>query len=157
MIVLLGEHDDLDAGHIGIHGHEVVGKIVVDVARIALVDLGSLQQRRGHAPDQAAHQLAARGARIHDPACSERADQPGTTDLVREAVDADLDELGAEGVGDLVFHLMAADEPGLPGMHGLERVQRCALRLPFAIFLDHADIGTIALPAAPAKKARRLN
>src|SRR5258705_13489880 len=56
-VVLLGEQDHLDAWRVGIHRHQIVGKIVVDVSRITLVELGRLVQRRGHAPDQAAHQL----------------------------------------------------------------------------------------------------
>ncbi len=36
------KHDDLDAGDIGIHRHQVVRQIVIDVARIALVDVGRL-------------------------------------------------------------------------------------------------------------------
>ena len=45
MVVLLGKQDHLDARHICVHRHQVVGQIVIDVARIALVDFGGLVQR----------------------------------------------------------------------------------------------------------------
>src|SRR5206468_3479921 len=34
LVVLLGQQDDLDAGRVGVNRHQVVGEIVVDVARI---------------------------------------------------------------------------------------------------------------------------
>jgi hypothetical protein len=66
LIVLLREHKHFDAGHVGIHRQEIIGEIVVDVARLALVEFGRFMQCRGHAPDQAAHQLTACGPRVHD-------------------------------------------------------------------------------------------
>src|ERR1700684_2102066 len=45
----------------------------------------------------------------------------------------------AEGVGDLVRHLRAADHPHLALVHGAERIHRRTFGLPLAVFLDHAD------------------
>src|SRR5689334_11292527 len=133
LVVLLGEHDHLDAGRVGIHGHQVIGEIVVDVTRIAFVELGCLVQRRRHAPDQSAHQLAACGARVHDAAGGEDAEQARHADLMGEAVDADLDEFGTESIGDAVLELGTADHAHLPLVHGAEGVDWRTIRLPFAV------------------------
>src|SRR5262245_49295988 len=46
LVVLLGQEEDVDLVDIGIHRHQIVGEIVIDVAGIARVDLGRLMQSR---------------------------------------------------------------------------------------------------------------
>src|SRR5712671_2836471 len=83
--------------------------------------------------------------------------------FVGPLVDPDLDEFGAEGIGDLVFHLVAANHPYLAIVHGAERIGRRAFRLPLAIFLNRADAERIECPldiertiALRGLRARRL-
>ena len=95
-IILLGHEDDLELIDVGVHRDEVVGQVVVDVARCGSVHLGCLVKCRAYAPDHAAHQLAAGGPRIDDMAASERADDTRHANFARARVHSDLDELGAE-------------------------------------------------------------
>ena len=47
LIVLFEEQDNFDAGCIRVNRHQVVGEVVIDIARVAFVDLGCLEQSRG--------------------------------------------------------------------------------------------------------------
>src|SRR6266542_1263145 len=138
--VLLGDADDFDLVGLRVHGNEIVGQIVVDVARPGFVDLGCLVQRGADAPDHAAHVLAACGAGIHDAAGGERTDNSRHTDFPGKRMDAHLDELRTERV----HELFAGGAPGhgdLTGVELLDRVRFAALRNEFRIFLDgsHAE------------------
>ena len=68
-----------------------------------------------------------------------KAEQARHPDFMGPAIDADLDEFGAERIGDSVLEVGTADHAHLPLVHGAKRIQRRAIRLPLAIFLDHAD------------------
>ena len=63
----------------------------------------------------------------------------GYADFMGPAVDANLDKFGAERIGDAVLKVGTADHAHLPVMHSAEGIERRAVRLPLAIFLDHAD------------------
>src|SRR5439155_2919797 len=67
------------------------------------------------------------------------AGDPWNADFVGPPVDPDLDKFGAERIGDLVAHLVAADHAYLALVHRPERIHRCAFGLPLAILLDHTD------------------
>src|SRR5450631_79215 len=90
-------------------------------------------------------------------------EQSRDADFVGPPVDPDLDKFSAEGIGDLVLHLAAADHPHLALMHRAERTQRRAVRFPLAIFLDDADAERIErlrqierMSALCGLRARRL-
>ncbi len=57
-----------------------------------------LVERHRQAPRHPTEELRAGGARIHDPARGEHAEQPGHADLSRVRIDRHLGELGAERI-----------------------------------------------------------
>src|SRR5207237_898980 len=58
-IILVAEAD-VDLADVGVHRHVVLGEVGVDEASVALVEQRLFHQRHAHAPDDAAHELAAR-------------------------------------------------------------------------------------------------
>src|SRR5207302_1451067 len=94
-------------------------------------------QRRADAPDHAADILAVRGARVHDVTAGKGADNARHPDFAGSRVNSDLDEFGAERVGDIVLAL-CADHSDVAVLHGLGAVIWRTGGYPFDIFLDHA-------------------
>src|SRR5262249_15688861 len=76
--ILFGNQNDLQLSYIGVNGDEVIGQIVVDVARRTLIQLGRFMQRRSDTPDHAAHQLATRRAGIDNMSSRKCATMRGT-------------------------------------------------------------------------------
>ena len=76
----------------------VLGEVVVEVVAELAVHDALLLQRHPEAQGHAADELGARGLRVDDAADREHAEHAREPDLAAVGVDADLDELGAEGV-----------------------------------------------------------
>ncbi len=111
-MVGLFEHDGFDGADVGGDGDVVFGEVLVDVAGGGEIDLGGLVEGGGDAPELAAGELGAGGARVHDAARGEDADHARDANLSGPAVDADLDEVGAEGELHAVFEVGAAEDDG---------------------------------------------
>ena len=77
--------------------HFVAGEVVIDEEAAALVDREFLHQRRADAHGHRADHLAARRLRIEDAAGGADREHPPHADFRRCGVDADLDEMRAEG------------------------------------------------------------
>ncbi len=87
---------DVDVGHIGVDGHDVLGQVGVEEAAVAGVSLAALAQACPDAPDDSAAHLARRGHRAGDPPAVGDADHAGDADPAGGEFDAYLDEVGDE-------------------------------------------------------------
>jgi hypothetical protein len=91
--------------------------------------------RRLIPPDEAAHELTARSAGVHDSSGRKGADEAGHAYLASARVGAHLDEFGAKGESHL-FALSATHERALAAVQLLHRIGRCALGNELGVFLD---------------------
>ena len=96
LAILLGNHDHVDPGHVGVDGRELLAEAVVDIPAPLLVALRRFEQSGRHSPDHRAHILAVGRARVDDAPGGERAGHARHPDLARQPVDAHLHELGPE-------------------------------------------------------------
>ena len=96
-VVLDFDQLDVDVGCVGVDGDEVVAQAGVGPAAVAGVHVGAFEQGLAHAPEHAAHELAAGCPGVEDPAGGEGADHVPDADDAEVGVDRHLGELGAEG------------------------------------------------------------
>jgi len=101
------DQDDLQVRHVGEDRHEVLCRVLVDDAAVAVVQQRPLHQRHPQAHDGASQDLAAGHPRIDDPARRLRAHEPLQPHLAGVRIDVDLGEPGPEGVRGEARHLVA--------------------------------------------------
>src|SRR5262245_8776393 len=94
--ILFGNQNDLQLSYIGVNGDEVIGQIVVDVARRTLIQLGRFMQRRSDTPDHAAHQLATRRAGVDNMSGRKRAHDAWNANFEGAQMNTYFDEFGNE-------------------------------------------------------------
>ena len=98
LVVVLLDPRGVDVLDVRADRHVVLGEVVVEVVAELAVHDALLVQRHREAHGHAADELRARRLRVDDAADAEDAEHPREADLAAVDVDADLDELGAEGV-----------------------------------------------------------
>ena len=82
---------------VGVNRHLVAGEVVIDEEAATLVDHQLFHQRSTHAHGHGTDYLAARRLRIQDAACRAYREHAPHADFRRRGIDADLDEMRAEG------------------------------------------------------------
>ena len=88
---------DVDVGRVSVDRDEILAEAGAGPAGAGGVHPVAFEQRLAHSPQHAAHELAAGGPGVEDPAGSERAGHVPDPDDAELGVDGDLRELGAEG------------------------------------------------------------
>ncbi len=127
----LVEEDDFLVRDVGVDRHLVAGQVVVDEEAEALVDREFLHQRGADAHRHRADDLAARRLRVQDAARGADREHAPDADLAGRGVDADFDEMRAEGrllvplAEVAVLDLVLSDDPASPAAWASGR-----LRLP---------------------------
>src|SRR3954469_17019129 len=127
-IVFLAEAD-VDEADVGVHRHVVLREVGVDDAAIALIHQRLFEERHADAPDNAAHHLAARELRVHQPADAVVGHDARHDDAAEVLVDAHLDEHPPERAGGHLLRLLALFRRG-PRLDRLVAAPGGARRVP---------------------------
>jgi hypothetical protein len=91
-VVRLVDKDDPDVVDVRVHWHMIIGDVGIDDAAEPVIDQRFLVQRHTDTPDHAAQDLAARGLRVQDAPCGNRADDARDADHAELLVNLHLDE-----------------------------------------------------------------
>ena len=94
--VRLVDEGDLDRADIGIHRHDIFGKIGIEEPAISRIDLARFAQCRADAPYHAASHLAGRSSWTDHSAAIDDAHHPGHADAAGRRLHPDLDEMRDE-------------------------------------------------------------
>src|SRR5262245_17025746 len=132
LVVMLVDPEHVDVWYVGVARDVIAGQIVIGVVAEPRIHHALLVQRHRQPHRHATDQLRPYGPGVRDPADAEAAKHPAYPDLAGVDVDADLDELGAEGIA----RQLALRADLLTGVDR-DRLSRRGRRTQLAAGLDH--------------------